>query len=284
MKALEIADALEQRIAERQLTPGSPVPSTRAIARRWKVSTVTAAHALRLLKERGKVKAVPRSGTVVAGSLLSTERIVSAAIEVADHEGLEAVSLRGVSAKLGAPVMSLYRHVRNKEELLALMADAVFGEVPLPRASKGWRATLEAAARAEWRLMRRHPWLARLSAMNRPQPMENAIRFTDFVLQALEATTLREADKLELHLVLHGFVQGLAVNLELEEHARSESGVSDEEHVDRQAQAFASLAASGRFPAFTRMSKGLGAFDLDLDRLFERGLTMLLDGLGHRLR
>lgn len=283
MKAREIADALERNIVERQLAPGSPVPSTRAIARRWKVSAATAAHALRLLKETGKVKALPRAGTVVAGSLLSRETIVKAAISMADSEGLQAVSLRGVSAKLEAPVMSLYRHVRNKEDLLLLMAEAVFGEVPLPRTLKGWRPTLEAAARAEWRLMRRHPWLARLAAINRPQPMENAIRFTDFVLQALEATKLREAEKLELHLVLHSFVQGLAVNLELEEHAREESGVSDEEHVERQAAAFESLAASGRFPAFTRMSRGIGAFDLDFDRLFERGLAMLLDGLSQRL-
>src|SRR5688572_4454225 len=109
---------------------------------RWKVATATAAHALRTLTHEGLVHAVPRSGTVVSGARvaapaarggeLSRERVTAAGLAIADDEGLAALSIRGVAARLGASAMSLYRHVRNKEELIALMTDAALGEERLP--------------------------------------------------------------------------------------------------------------------------------------------------------
>lgn len=279
MKARLIAEAIERSIATRKLGPGSPVPSTRAIARRWKVSTTTAAHALRLLKEKGAVRAIDRARTVVAGTGLSKEAIVDAAITIADAEGLDAVSLRGVATALGAPVMSLYRHVRHKEELLASMADAALGEHPVPRSSRSWRKGLEAAARAEWRLMRRHPWLARLVHISRPQPSAHGLAFADAIFAALAELDLGARKTLELHLTLHGFVQGLAVNLEAEALAKRETGFDADAHVEALAGPFAEAAQSGRFPHFARLVASLGAFEPDLDRLFELGLGLFLDGL-----
>jgi DNA-binding GntR family transcriptional regulator len=111
MKAERIAEELRRRIEAGQLQPGARVPSTRAVARRWKVATATAARALRLLREQGAVTALPRSGTVVLGrppgADLSRDRIVSAALRIADDEGLAALSIRGVASKLGASPMSL---------------------------------------------------------------------------------------------------------------------------------------------------------------------------------
>lgn len=279
MKARLIAEAIEATISHRKLAPGSRVPSTRAIARRWKVSVATAAHALRLLKAKGAVRAIDRSGTVVAGSGLSKATIVRTAMSIADVQGLEAVSLRGVATTLGAPVMSLYRHVQHKEELLGAMADAALGEIPLPRAAKGWRKTLEAAARAEWLLMRRHPWLARLVHVSRPRPTEHSLGFANLVLGALEKVELKNAARLDLYLTFHSFVQGVAVNLEAEVLARAETGVDADTHVASSASAFTTFANSGRFPHFAKLTAELGDFDLDLDRLFERGLSVFLDGV-----
>ncbi|GAA3162746.1 hypothetical protein GCM10010466_62130 [Planomonospora alba] len=118
--------------------------------------------------------AVPRVGTVVAGPApaprsgagrtrrerhpVSTgpngerERVVRAAIALADAQGFEAVSMRSIAATLGIPTMSLYGLLRGKEELAALMVDAVFGELELPQEPPpGWRAHLELAARLQWR-------------------------------------------------------------------------------------------------------------------------------------
>jgi AcrR family transcriptional regulator len=280
-----IAGDLRRRIQAGELRPGARVPSTRALARKWKVANATAAHALQALTEEGLVKAVPRSGTVVVGpeprtGELSRERILGAALQIADEEGLAAVSIRGVAAKLGAPVMSLYRHVRGKEQLIALMADVALGEeVASGAVPSGWRAQLELAARIEWRVMRRHPWLARVVHISRPSATPNALAHADRVMRALDGSPLDEPRKLELHVVLHSFIQGLAVNVEAEAQAVGDTGLTEEDHMRAQEPGFAALAASGRFPAFARMLRGIpDQFDLDLDALFELGLRTLLDG------
>jgi AcrR family transcriptional regulator len=215
---------------------------------------------------------------------LTRARIVAAAIDIADQQGLGALSLRAVAAKAEAPVMSLYRHVENKEQLHLLMADAALGEERLPtHPPAGWRAQLEVGARTEWRVFRRHPWLARLVNLTRPLPLPNALLFADWMFRAL-ATTGAGADmQMRVHIVLHGFVQGLAVNVETEADAASETGLTEEEWMQRQLQTFQALASSGSYPAFARVLTTLGDFDLDLDALFELGLSALLDGFSRRL-
>ena len=90
---------------------------------------------------------------------LSLDQIVRAAIELADGEGLSALSMQRVAGKLGFTTMSLYRYVPSKAELLDLMLDTVAGELPLvDDVPGGWRAKLEAAALADWALYHRHPW------------------------------------------------------------------------------------------------------------------------------
>jgi hypothetical protein len=159
------------------------------------------------------------------------------------------------------------------------MTDAALGEEALPLdAPLGWRARLELGARAEWRVFRRHPWLARLVHLTRPQPLPNALAYAEWMFRALGATGLDAAMQLRIHVILHGFVQGLAVNVEAEAEAQSETGLDDEEWMKGQAQAFQSVATSGRYPAFARMLAEVGEFDMDLDDVFERGLAALLDG------
>jgi DNA-binding transcriptional regulator YhcF (GntR family) len=291
---LRIAAVLRRRIRSGELGPGAKVPSTRELAREWNVALATAAHALKALADEGLVRGVPRSGTVVAGtgsspkravardrdSDLSRERIVDIAIALADAEGLNALSLRGVAAKLRAPVMSLYRHVANKDELLDLMADNVLGEERLPSARpRGWRAQLEIAAHKQWRVLRRHPWLARLMSITRPKPLPNALYHADWILGALDHHGLDASTRMELHILLHAYIQGLAVNLEVEAEAAGETGLSDDDWMQTQVGAFHALAASGRYPAFASTLKELDAdFDLRFEALFERGLKALLDG------
>jgi AcrR family transcriptional regulator len=213
-------------------------------------------------------------------------RIVEAAIDIADREGLGALSLRAVAAKVDMPVMSLYRHVESKDALLAEMTDAALGEEQLPDpAPKGWRARVEEGVRAEWRVFRRHPWLARLVNLTRPQPLPNAMRYAEWMFGALAMTGASPATQMRIHLVLHSFVQGLAVNVEAEAEARGETGFDEDEFMARQAKAFESIAAGGAHPAFAKMLRGLGeGFDMDLDDVFERGLSALLDGFGPILR
>lgn len=282
-----IADDLRSRIDSGKLAPGAKVPSTRALARRWKVAEATAARALRQLVQEGVLRTAPRSGTSVAGPSkpessgeLSRARIVAEAMRVADGEGLTALTLRGLAARLDAPVMSLYRHLHSKEELVELMADAALSELPLPvKVPKGWRAQLELGSRLEWQMLRRHPWLVRVLNISRPTATPAAMAFVDWVLRALEPTALDEPSKLRLHVTLHSFVQGLAVNVEAEAQATGETGRTEAEHMSAQEAQFAAVAASGRYPHFARMMQGIGAsFEIETDALFELGLAAMLDG------
>lgn len=204
---------------------------------------------------------------------------ISPARTVADEEGLDALSLRAVASKVGAPVMSLYRHVRSKEDLLRSMTDAALSREVLPEPPpRGWRAQLETSARAEWRVFRRHPWLARVVNVTRPEPLPSAIAFADWVFRALDETGLDARAKMRAHVLMHSYVQGLAVNVEAEAEAAGATGTSEDEWMRERAEAFATMAASGRYPYVGRVVGALGDFVLDFDDLFESGLRAMLDG------
>jgi TetR/AcrR family tetracycline transcriptional repressor len=91
---------------------------------------------------------------------LSAATIVGAALEIADEQGLEAVTMRAVGARLGAAAMSLYRHVPNKDALLELMADKVLAELPYPDPAGDWRQEIHRFYLV-WRdLLLEHPAVA----------------------------------------------------------------------------------------------------------------------------
>jgi AcrR family transcriptional regulator len=94
--------------------------------------------------------------------------IAAAAIAIADTEGLAALSMRKVAERLGVSAMSLYTYVPGKGELIDLMLDTVFAEVPLTFAAAGWRARLEAVARENWQLYLHHPWLLQVATSRPP--------------------------------------------------------------------------------------------------------------------
>lgn len=284
-----IAAELRQRITTGRLVAGDRVPSTRALARTWKVAPATAAHALGALAKEGAIRSIPRVGNVVAGVAtarsfegdLTALRAAKAGVAICDEAGLDALSIRAVAARLGVAPMSLYRHVRSKDELVALMTDVALGEEPLPvlGARSGWRARLEASARFEWRAFKRHPWVARVISVTRPEPTPNALAFAEWVLGALEGLVTNGAEKMRLHIVLHGFVQGLGANLYTEVEAARATGMTEEDWMRTREARFAELAASGRLPMFARALDDMqDGFDADFDRLFELGLRAMLDG------
>nr|WP_241266363.1 TetR/AcrR family transcriptional regulator C-terminal domain-containing protein [Streptomyces boncukensis] len=86
-----------------------------------------------------------------------------------------------------------------------------------------------------------------------------------------------------MNVLLYGYVQGLAVHLERESHAREATGLSEEEWLERHDDGMRTAAASGTYPAYARFLAAVGdeGYDLELDRIFTTGLTCLLDGLEH---
>lgn len=288
---LEIADELERELRARGLTGGAPVPSTRAIVARFDVAMATASRALAELAQRGLVRARPGVGTVVAGRVsaarppataavqpLTRTRIVEVAISVADREGLDAVSMRRVASELGAGPMALYRHVADKDALVAHMLDRVYSEWrapdPLPA---GWRPQAEAALRGFWEGSKRHPWMAAATSMTRPRVTPGALPLADFLLAALRQLGLPHQDTFTAYLALLNFARGMAITLEGEREQEQLTGVDNEAWMQGQEAELRAAIATGDYPAFRWVVSR--PYDFDLDAIFEFGLARLLDGL-----
>jgi AcrR family transcriptional regulator len=295
---LRIVDDIRGRIAAGELRPGDQVPSARRITQDWGVALATATKVLATLSADGLTRAVPGIGTVVAApegvpapapgrparaeSELTRERIVRTAIAIADAEGIAQLSMRRIATELGGATMSLYRHVGSKEELVIYMIDAALGEEPLPKPPPaGWRARLELSSRVQWKLFRRHPWLAPALSMNRPQLIPNGMLHTEWALAALDGHGLSLTQAMNIHIVLFGLGRGLALNLETEAQAEQDTGLTSDEWMQLHEGEFAEVMAHHDFPLMRRL---LGTeFDLDLDGLYEFGLARTLDGLDHYL-
>jgi AcrR family transcriptional regulator len=280
----QIVSDVRRRIETGELRPGDRVPSARAITREWGVAIATATKAHAALREEGLTAARPGVGTVVAGPSaardreLTRPRIVAAAITLADRDGLADLSMRRLAGELGVATMSLYRHIPSRDDLMLAMIDATIGSVTLPpRPPADWRAALTLAARAEWALFQRHPWLGPSMSLTRPQPAPNALRLTEWVLAAFDGTPLVFAERMYVQVLLFSFVRGLASALEPEVEAQRDSGLTADEWMQTQEPALAQMTGSDAFPHFTALVEE--DFDLDLDRLFEFGLARLLDGI-----
>jgi AcrR family transcriptional regulator len=216
-----------------------------------------------------------RESRVQQGAL-TRERIVRTAMEIADAEGLGALSMRRIAAELGVAAMSLYRHVSGKDELVLLIIDAAFGEVELPDPMpRGWRARLELAARWQWELYHRHPWAAREVSLTRPVPAPNAMAHTEWTLRAIDGLGLDPVNMLHVAVTIAGFVRGTAASLAAEVEARADTGVTDEQWLKSADSPVAMIAGSDAYPLLAAVPPG----SMDLDTLFEFGLRRILDGV-----
>lgn len=297
-RSARIVAEIRGQIAAGTLAPGDRAPSARQITQEWGVAIATATKVLKQLQAEGLVRAVTGVGTIVqsppvaprplapaepapplADGELGRARIVAAATAIADREGLAALSMRAVAATLGVATMSLYRHVPGKDELVLAMTDAVFAEAVPPTAPlKGWRARLETLARLQWWLGRRHPWLAHVLSMVRPQLVPNAMAHTDWIMRALEDTALDLEQRVQVAVTLSAHVRSHALDVERERQAALDSGLSVDEWLSSQAAAFAAIVSERGFVQLARVA-GLSDLALDGDSLFEFGLVRLLDGI-----
>ncbi|MET0134273.1 MAG: TetR/AcrR family transcriptional regulator C-terminal domain-containing protein [Kibdelosporangium sp.] len=294
---LKIVAVIRDRITRGELRPGDRIPSTRGITQEFGVAMATATKVIAALRDEGLVDARPGAGTVVKAwqpavtarkspreQELNRERVVRAAIAIADSEGLATLSMRRVATELGAATMSLYRHVSSKDDLVVLMADTVFGDMltfPADRPAD-WRESLRIAARLMWAACNRHPWAAEVLSMSRPQVMPNAIVVSEWTLGVLRDLGFGVDDMMNIHLNLFGHVRGLAITLQAELQARQDTGMDNEEWLETQESGLTGMIQGGPYP--TMQWVVTQEFDYDLDRLFEYGLQLLLDGVERQLR
>ena len=93
---------------------------------------------------------------------LNRDRVLRAAVALADGSGIDAISMRKLAQHLGVVPMALYKHVANKEELLDGMVEAVIGEIEPPAAGAGWRDAVRQRVLSARQVLLRHPWASRV--------------------------------------------------------------------------------------------------------------------------
>ena len=234
---------------------------------------------------------------------LQVESIVAAAIELADREGLGAVSMRRVADLLGVGTMSLYTYVPSKAELLDVMLDTVYGEqlaairaattagaqgdatAPL---SVDWRAGLAARAKADWDLYHRHPWIFQI-AHARSVLGPNEMGAYDATLRVVDGLGLAARDMVAIVDLVAVYVGGAARVAAEAAAAPAATGLTDTEWWRARERILIEKMGDGAaFPTVTRVSEG-GGFDVATDAEdynlafaiddFRFGLERVLDGI-----
>jgi DNA-binding transcriptional regulator YhcF (GntR family) len=272
---LRIVADVERRIADGGLRPGDPVPTTRAIMSEWGVAMATATKALAALKQAGAIESTSRVGAVVARRRLPSrsdgdldrDRAVRVATDIADADGLAALSLRAVAAKLGVATMTLRRHLDG--ELTQLIADAAFARIEYPQPPPGWRSHLRVAAQLQWATYQRHPWLPRLVSIVRPATLPGLLAYARWTLRALDGLDLDQGTRLHVYAALVNHVRGTAMNIESEVGAELDTGMTSRQWITARLSVDSALIAQVAEPGT----------ELDLESLFAFGLERLLDGL-----
>ncbi|MGI9649426.1 MAG: TetR/AcrR family transcriptional regulator C-terminal domain-containing protein [Acidimicrobiia bacterium] len=210
---------------------------------------------------------------------LSRERVLRAAVQLADHGGIEAVSMRKVGNQLGVEAMSLYNHVANKEEMLDGMVDLVVGEIDQSQDADDWQPAMRQRVLAAREVMVRHPWAAGV--------IESRINMSATMLQYMDSAVgilLRGGFSLDLaHHALHALGSRiLGFNQEL---------FDDSEGLEESPEVAALMMQqmTEEYPNISAMigevsheGEPIGGKGCDDQVEFVFGLDLLLDGLEAR--
>ncbi len=234
--------------------------------------------ALRVLWGRSERR---RRGT----QALTLARIVAAGIELADQEGIAALSMARLAGRLGCAPMSLYRHVANKDELQTFMIEEAVGRPPFTRiAAVDWRTGLAHWARLLHGVYLRHPWILQITT-SAPPLEPGQLSWLECGLRALSDTGLTPRDRLDTALLVVYYTRGEAQLSTGVAAALRQTGTPEQEVDARYARTLARLIDAARFPALVELVAA-GVFDPDeagMHGPFDYGLDRILDGIAARI-
>jgi|RhiMetdeSRZDD1v2_1073273.scaffolds.fasta_scaffold209801_2 AcrR family transcriptional regulator len=202
---------------------------------------------------------------------LTRERVIDAALSVMDAEGLDAVSMRRVAREVGVEAMSLYNHVRDKDDLLQGVCERIMSSFEFPATSGEWVDRAKAGA-GEWRrLLQAHPDVMRIFAETHgPAPSSpESLLPTEFALRLFMEAGLSDRDAVQAFHAFGGYIQGFVM---------MEAGSMKERHEEH---FLGAAIPSEEFPALAAASRYWA--DCDADEQFEFGLDLLIRGLQARV-
>lgn len=215
---------------------------------------------------------------------LSRAQIVAAALELLDAEGLEALSMRTLGARLDAAATSLYRHVANKDELLELVVDEVYGQIEVPEIRDGdWRRAVTACAASTRAALLRHAWIASVLGQTGLAYLgPNVMRLNERMLALFETAGFRPAEADHALGAVMAYVIGTATTEAAWLTTVARSGRTEQESIDRLRPAL--REATKPYPRLHALATAEGG-DAETSRGdgFAYGLERMLDGLTARL-
>lgn len=206
---------------------------------------------------------------------LSRERVLEAAVALADEAGLEAFSMRALAQELGVVPMALYKHVANKDELLDGMVDNVFREIELPPAGLDWRSAMRRRAISTREALGRHGWAIGMMESRQPGPWN--LRNHNAVMGCLREAGFPFAMAIHAYSVQDAYIYGFALQ---ERDTAFETADSAGEAAQRRA---ATIGALEDYPHLAEIVTKLPESGYDNAVEFAWGLDLILDGL-ERLR
>jgi len=217
---------------------------------------------------------------------LSKERVVRAALALADRGGFESLTMRRLAAELDAGAMSLYHHVPNKEELLDGMIDIVFGEIELPTTDVDWRTAMRRRALSTRAALNRHRWAVGLME-GRMRPGPASLRLHDAVLGCLREAGFSIELTIQAYSVQDAYIYGFALqekHLPFEDAAGgaavAQAQFEDYDALEQERQ-LGELAQS--YPYLAEVVLGhVARVGYDFTEAFEYGLDLILDALEQR--
>lgn len=151
-----------------------------------------------------------KSNDVTSREPLSRARIVHTALDLADREGIAALSMRKLAQQLGVEAMSLYNHVSNKDDILDDMVDAVFAEIGLPECDNDWKSAMRQRADSMRTALVRHPWaLGLLESRRHPGPA--TLAHHDAVIGCLRRAGFSLAMTAHAYSLTDSYIYGFAL-------------------------------------------------------------------------
>ncbi|MFI2612607.1 TetR/AcrR family transcriptional regulator C-terminal domain-containing protein [Kitasatospora sp. NPDC018619] len=216
---------------------------------------------------------------------LSREQIVAEAFALLDSDGIEALSMRKLAARLNAGATSLYTHVANKDELLALLVDQVFGTLPLPDAEgsedpKVWRAAVLECAESMRAAVVRHPWMVSvIGDVGMIYLGPNWMRLSESLLAVLDTAGFEISEANDAMSAVMGYTIGTACVEASWLSALARSGQDEQEWMNQLLPAVTEATKS--FPRLHRLytSEVSAEVAAGRDSSFTRGVNVILDGI-----
>lgn len=216
--------------------------------------------------------------TVTASDRLSRERVLRAAVALADRDGIDALTMRRLAEELGAGVMSLYYHLPNKDALLDGMVDLVFSEIELPSIEIDWKTAMQRRALSTREALHHHPWaLGLMESTKTPGPAD--LRLHDAVLGCLRQAGFSVEMAVQAYSVQDAYIYGFALQeRNLPYDTQEEFAQAAQRRVDEVETKMADVAAA--FPHLAEVVTGFVAKQgYSFAEAFEFGLDVILDGL-----